>query len=323
MTILVTGGAGFIGSHVCEALLAQDHHVVCLDNFDDFYDPLIKRSNITSCRSHPRFELIEGDILDPPLLQRVFEAQRIDLVIHLAARAGVRPSIQNPALYVKVNVEGTLNILEMMRKFSVKKLILASSSSVYGNNVKTPYSETDNVDYAISPYAATKKACEVMAYTYYHLYGIEAFCLRFFTVYGPRQRPEMAIHYFTRSLVKDEPIRVYGDGSTCRDYTFITDIIDGILSCIKNLRGYEVINLGESRTVSLISVIHTIENAVNKKARIQWMPLQAGDVVKTFADIDKARRLVNYDPHVQIEEGINFFVRWYVTESESKNCGRN
>ncbi len=309
---LITGGAGFIGSHVCEALLQQNHRVICLDNFDDFYDPLIKHRNIHSCLNHKNFKLVKADILDGPSLSRIFEDEKIDLVIHLAARAGVRPSIQNPSIYQKVNVEGTLNVLEALKKYSVKKLILASSSSVYGNNAKIPYSETDNVDCAISPYAATKKACEVLAYAYYHLYGIETFCLRFFTVYGPRQRPEMAIHYFTHAIFNNQPITVYGDGSTLRDYTYIDDIVLGVLGCIGHLRNYEIINLGESQTTSLTDLIHHIERVLDKKAIIRREPMQPGDVIKTHADVRKARKLLNYKPQTKIEDGIRRFADWYV-----------
>lgn len=312
MNVLVTGGAGFIGSHVCEALLNDRHEVTCLDNFNDFYDPAIKHLNIQNCVLQPSFKLVIGDILDREGLDQLFKHNRFDMVIHLAAMAGVRPSIAAPLLYQKVNVEGTVNLLEVMRKFSVKKLIMASSSSVYGNNKKIPYAETDNVDCAISPYAATKKACEVLAYTYYHLFQIETFCLRFFTVYGPRQRPEMAIHYFTRMIDRGEPINVFGDGNTFRDYTYIDDIVYGILGCVRHLRGYEILNLGESETTSLIDLICYIEQALDKKAQINWMPLQAGDVEKTFADIQKAQWILGYKPQTKIQDGIKKFIEWYV-----------
>lgn len=315
MTILVTGGAGFIGSHLCEALLEQNHRVICFDNFDDFYDPGIKERNISFCMAHSQFKLVRNDILNYPALCDIFRANSVDLVIHLAARAGVRPSIQNPLLYQKVNVEGTMNILEALREFSIKKLILASSSSVYGNNTKIPYAETDNVDFAISPYAATKKACEVLAHTYHHLYKIDTFCLRFFTVYGPRQRPEMAIHYFTRSICDGAKINLYGDGTSMRDYTYIDDIIHGIMSCIDNLQGYEILNLGESQTTSLIELVRMIEEAAGKKTEINWLPMQPGDVQKTFADIDKARRLINYSPKIKIKEGIERFLLWYLNNT--------
>lgn len=311
MRILVTGGAGFIGSHLCEALLKESHQITCLDNFDDFYDPSIKQLNIQNCLHYSTFELVKIDILDSAALEHLFSLKSFDMVIHLAAKAGVRPSIANPQIYQKVNIEGTTNLLEAMRKHSIKKLILASSSSVYGNNKKIPYSETDNVDNAISPYAATKKACEILAYTYHHLFQIETFCLRFFTVYGPRQRPEMAIHYFTRNIDKGEPINVFGDGKTYRDYTYIDDIIQGILGCVYNLRGYEIINLGESETTSLIDLVSFIELAIEKKAKINWLPMQAGDVEKTFADIRKAESLISYSPGTSIKIGIQNFIEWY------------
>ncbi|MCK6543668.1 GDP-mannose 4,6-dehydratase [bacterium] len=309
--ILVTGCAGFIGSHVTDALLKAGHEVVGLDNFDHFYDPAIKEKNLTNAIQSPGFRLLRGDILDADLMSRIFSESKLDLVIHLAARAGVRPSIQDPKIYQKVNVEGTMNILEAMRAHNVKKLLLASSSSVYGNNEKVPYHETDNVDHAISPYAATKKACEVLAYTYHHLFGIDAFCLRFFTVYGPRQRPEMAIHLFTRLIDEGKPITLFGDGQTFRDYTYVDDIVHGIMQCIDGLRGYEILNLGESQTISLIDLVNTIEKALGKKAQIRWMPNQPGDVQKTYADISKAKRLIGYKPSVSINIGIERFVDYF------------
>ncbi len=315
MNCLVTGGAGFIGSHVCEALLNKGYSVFCLDNFDAFYDPAIKEKNLLDCLEYSHFHLIRADILNDDELNRVFENNAIDVVIHLAAKAGVRPSIQYPLLYQKVNVEGTLNVLEAMRNYQVKKLILASSSSVYGNNDNIPYKETDPVDCAISPYAATKKACEVLAYTYYHLYGIETFCLRFFTVYGPRQRPEMAIHQFTRKIHSHEIIQLFGNGSTSRDYTYIDDIVQGVLGCIKFLKGYEIINLGESKTITLIDLVNLIEKELNKKAIIEWHAMQPGDVLLTNADITKAKQIIGYNPGVHIEEGINRFVEWFLSEN--------
>ena len=311
MNILVTGGAGFIGSHLCEALLYRKHRVFCIDNFDSFYDPKIKEKNIAPLVNHPGFSLFRYDILNAGELDSVFEQNRIEMVIHLAAKAGVRPSIENPSLYQKVNVEGTTNILEAMRRYSVKKLILASSSSVYGNNKKIPYSEMDNVDFAISPYAATKKACEVLAYTYHHLYGIDTFCLRFFTVYGPRQRPEMAIHNFTRSIIEGSKIKMFGDGSTKRDYTYVDDIIDGIIKCANHCNGFEILNLGESQTTTLKDIILMIEKAVGRKALIEQYPMQPGDVDITFADISKAKEIIGYNPQTKIDAGIKKFVQWY------------
>ena len=317
MMILVTGGAGFIGSHLCEALLKQNHRVICYDNFDNFYDSRIKEQNILSCVSHPNYKLIQNDILDYSVLNNVFRSNNIDLVIHLAARAGVRSSIQDPMLYQKVNIEGTMNILEALREFSVKKLILASSSSVYGNNKKVPYAEIDNVDCAISPYAATKKACEVIAYTYHHLYQIDTFCLRFFTVYGPRQRPEMAIHCFTKSIYEGDSINLYGDGTSKRDYTYIDDIVTGITQCMNRLKGYEILNLGESKTTSLIDLVRMIERAVGKKAQINWLPQQPGDVAMTFANIVKAKELIGYNPKTTVENGIMKFTDWFINNQIS------
>ncbi len=318
MKCLVTGGAGFIGSHTCEALLNKGHEVYCYDNFDSFYDPSIKEKNLRDSLNNHLFHLIRGDILNAEELTRLFEKHPIDIVIHLAAKAGVGPSIQNPLVYQKVNVEGTLNVLEAMKRFRVKKLILASSSSVYGNNKKTPHKETDSVDYAISPYAATKKACEVLAYTYYHLYGIDTICLRFFTVYGPRQRPEMAIHQFTRKINNGEIIQLYGDGTTSRDYTYIDDILKGILGCVENVKGYEIINLGESKTVTLIDLVKLIENELSKNARVEWLPMRPGDVLRTNADIDKAKNLIGYNPTVDIREGVKYFAQWFLSNLSSQ-----
>ncbi len=312
MKVLVTGGAGFIGSHLCEALLNQGHRVICVDNFDSFYDPKIKERNLAGIMNHENFALVKGDILDLSVLYSIFENNRIDTVIHLAAKAGVRPSIENPFLYQKVNVEGTVNILETMRRFAVKRLILASSSSVYGNNRKMPYSEDDNVDFAISPYAATKKACEVLSYTFHHLHAMDVLCLRFFTVYGPRQRPEMAIHYFTRSIIEGTALKMYGDGETQRDYTYIDDIIDGVLKCLDHLKGYEILNLGESQTTKLKDLVSLIEKAVNKKALIEKLPMQPGDVDITYADISKARKFIGYNPQTKIDTGVKKFVQWYL-----------
>ncbi len=313
MKILVTGAAGFIGSNLVETLLHRGFIVIGLDNFDHFYDPKIKRANIAWFVKNPNFRLVESDILNSDSLDQLFSDEKPDLVIHLAARAGVRPSIEDPKLYQRVNIEGTLNVLECMKKYSIKKLIMASSSSVYGNNKKTPYAEADVVDFAISPYAATKKACEVIAHTYFHLYGIETFCLRFFTVYGPRQRPEMAIHQFTRRIQENKPITLFGDGSSLRDYTYIDDIVNGIVECIGHLKGFEIINLGESQTTSLIDLVRIIESEMDIKATIQWLPMQPGDVQKTFADITKAEKMIGYRPQIKIEEGIALFIKWFRT----------
>lgn len=312
MNILVTGGAGFIGSSLVEYLTNDNHRVYCLDNFDTFYDPLIKRQNIEQSLGKNNYTLIEGDIRDKTLLNKIFAGNEIELVIHLAARAGVRPSILEPELYYDVNVVGTLMLLEAMKAANVRRMIFASSSSVYGNNEKVPFSESDNVDFPISPYAATKKAGELLCHTYHNLYGFDIFCLRFFSVYGPRQRPEMAIHNFARKILDDRPISVFGDGTSKRDYTYIDDIVEGTLSAINNLKGYEIINLGESKTYSLHNVIALLEENLNKRAILNQFPKQAGDVDLTNADVTKAKSLLGYYPKTNLEEGIRKFVKWLV-----------
>ncbi len=316
MNILVTGGAGFIGSHVIDRLLDAHHHVLCLDNFDQYYDPKIKRANLSSALRRSGFALVEGDVRDPDILARCFSRFPVDLVIHLAARAGVRPSLLQPDLYYDVNVTGSLRLLEAMRAQRVKKLLFASSSSVYGNNEKIPFSETDSVDMPISPYAASKKAGELLCHTYRHLYGFDIFCLRLFTVYGPRQRPEMAIHQFVRKIINGEPIVLFGDGSSRRDYTYIDDVVDGFLSALDRLQGYEIINLGESRTISLSDLIKLIERFVGKNAAIRWQPAQPGDVVVTYADISKAKKILGYSPRCTLEYGVQRFIEWLSRSDE-------
>ena len=317
-SVLVTGGAGFIGSHLVERLLARKEHVTVVDNFNDFYDPAIKRANVAEHRDYDNYTLVEGDIRDASLIRRVFENQPFDQVIHCAAMAGVRPSLRNPVLYHEVNLIGTMNVLEAMRQFAVTHLIFASSSSVYGNNEKIPFSENDSVDHPISPYAATKKACELMAHTFHHLYGIRTVCLRFFTVYGPRQRPEMAIHKFTERIWRDEEIEVYAEGRSCRDYTYIDDICDGVIAARCLECDYEIINLGRSDTILLSDLISKIEQALGKKARPRLMPSQPGDVRRTCADITKARRLLGFDPKTTIDDGIGKFVAWYLEKRGKK-----
>jgi UDP-glucuronate 4-epimerase len=312
--VLVTGGAGFIGSHLCQRLLQEGHEVVCLDNFDAYYDPAIKRRNleeINASKGAQGFQLVEGDIRNKGLVDDLFRRSSFDLIIHLAARAGVRPSIEQPLLYNEVNVTGTLNLLEACREIGVRDFIFGSSSSVYGKNRKVPFAEEDRLEAMISPYAVTKRVGELFCYTYHHLYGLRISCLRFFTVYGPRQRPEMAIHKFTRLINQGEKIPLYGDGTSRRDYTYIDDIIGGIMGAIRNLRGYEIFNLGESQTVPLRELISIIEQALGKKAAIEELPDQPGDVPITYADITKARRLLSYDPKVGIAEGVGQFVRWF------------
>jgi UDP-glucuronate 4-epimerase len=312
--VLVTGGAGFIGSHLCQRLLREGEEVVCLDNFDPFYDPAIKRRNleeIRASRGDGVFQLVEADIRDRGLVADLFQRSSFDLVIHLAARAGVRFSIEQPVLYEEVNVMGTLNLLEACRECGVQDFIFGSSSSVYGTNRKVPFAEEDRLETMISPYAVTKRVGELYCYAYHHLYGLNISCLRFFTVYGPRQRPEMAIHKFTRLIHRGERIPLYGDGTSRREYTYIDDIIEGIMAAVRHLRGYAIFNLGESRTVPLRELISRLEGALGKKAAVEELPEQPGDVPITYADITKARRLLGYDPQVDIEEGVERFVRWF------------
>jgi UDP-glucuronate 4-epimerase len=312
--VLVTGGAGFIGSHLCQRLLGEGYEVVCLDNFDPFYDPAIKRKNVEEIQATAAdgtFQLVEGDIRDAGLLEDLFRRSSFDLVIHLAARAGVRPSLDQPLLYEEVNVTGTLSLLETCRGFGVKDLIFGSSSSVYGKNSKIPFAEEDRLESMISPYAVTKRIGELFCSVYHYLYGMNIFCLRFFTVYGPRQRPEMAIHKFARLIHQGERVPLYGDGASKRDYTYIDDIIGGVMGAVRNLKGYAIFNLGESQTVPLRELVSLLEQALGKKAEIEELPEQPGDVPITYADITQARRLLGYDPQVGIEEGIERFVRWF------------
>ena len=312
MNFLVTGGAGFIGSHVCERLLRDGHSVWAFDDLNPFYDPQLKRANLRDIQALALpFEFFHGDLADADAVNEIFSSVKFDQVIHLAARAGVRPSLEQPALYQRVNVEGTVNLLEAARKTGVKKLTLASSSSVYGVNAKIPFSESDPIFSAISPYAASKLACEALGHTYHHVYGFDVAMLRFFTVYGPRQRPDLAIHKFTRLIDAGKPIPVFGDGSTARDHTFVSDIVDGVMACTKNEFGFEIFNLGESQTVKLSELIALIENALGKKAVIDRQPLQPGDVPITFADISKARARLSYTPQVQAAKGIPLFVDWF------------
>ena len=312
MNFLVTGGAGFIGSHVCEQLLRDGHCVWAFDELNDFYDPQLKRANIRDIQSLALpFEFFHGDLCDTDAVNEIFSSVKFDQVIHLAARAGVRPSIEQPALYQRVNVEGTVNLLEAARKNGVKKITLASSSSVYGVNAKVPFAESDPIFSAVSPYAASKLAAEAVGHVYHHLYKMDVVALRFFTVYGPRQRPDLAIHKFTKLIEAGKPIPVFGDGSTARDHTYVSDILDGVIACTKREFGFEIFNLGESQTIKLSDLISLIEAALGKKAIIDRQPLQPGDVPITFADISKARRMLGYQPQVKVEKGIPLFVDWF------------
>jgi UDP-glucuronate 4-epimerase len=312
--VLLTGGAGFIGSHLCQRLLQEGYEVVCLDNLDAYYDPAIKRRNLEEIKASGGargFQLVDGDIRDKGLLNDLFGRSSFGLIIHLAARAGVRPSIEQPLLYNEVNVAGTLTLLEACREFGVRDFIFGSSSSVYGTNRKVPFAEDDRLEAMISPYAVTKRTAEIFCYAYHHLYGLNISCLRFFTVYGPRQRPEMAIHKFARLIDRGEKIPLFGNGTSRRDYTYIDDIIGGIMGAVRNLQGYDIFNLGESQTVPLRHLISLLEQAMGKKAEVEELPEQPGDVPITYADIAKARRLLGYDPRVGIEEGVQRFVSWF------------
>lgn len=321
--LLITGGAGFIGSHLAERLLTNNDKIVIIDNFNEFYNSEIKENNIKELinkRKELRLDedylkVYRGDIRDNDLLARVFNENKIVMVIHLAAMTGVRSSIQRPKEYYDVNVYGTINLLEACKDMNVKKFIFASSSSVYGNNQKVPFVETDGVDTPISPYAASKRAGELLCHTYHHLYDVSVACLRFFTVYGPKQRPDLAIHKFTRLILSDEELPLYGNGNSQRDYTYIDDIIDGIIKSINwidtDQKQFEVFNLGRSRTVSLNMMVRTIEKVIGKKAIIKRLPPQPGDVNRTYADISKSKAVLGYNPEFDFEEGIKNFVKWY------------
>ncbi len=312
-SILITGGAGFIGSHLVEHLLAEgEWRVAVVDDFNDFYDPAIKRENVRLQLENPNYRLFRIDIRDKPALGQVFAEVDFQTIVHLAARAGVRPSLQQPLLYAETNVNGTMNLLESAREHDIKQFVFGSSSSVYGINAKVPFSEDDPIRQPISPYAATKAAGELLCHTYSHLYGLRCVCLRFFTVYGPRQRPDLAIHKFARLMTEGKAIPVFGDGTTRRDYTYVDDIIAGVRAALDyEASDYEVINLGESRTIELRELISLLEKELGAEANIDRQPLQPGDLSQTFADIAKARRLLGYNPQTQIEEGIKKFVEWF------------
>jgi UDP-glucuronate 4-epimerase len=303
MKALITGVVGFIGSHLCERLLDDGWMVVGVDNFDDFYDPQIKRRNISDCLKNKNFQLIEADIRDNATMDKVV-GDGVEIIVHLAAKAGVRPSIAQPLLYADVNVNGTMVLLEAAKKHKVGKFIFGSSSSVYGNNEKVPFSEDDNVDFPISPYAATKKAGELICHTYHHLYAIHITCLRFFTVYGPRQRPDLAIHKFAKLIEQDKAIPVYGDGTMMRDFTYIDDIIDGTVAAMDKCEGFNIYNLGESQPITVNDLITEIEKALGKKAIREYVSPQPGDVERTYADITKAAEELGYNPSTNIQTGL-------------------
>ena len=307
----ITGVAGFIGSHVALSLLRRGDRIFGLDNFDPFYAREIKERNLAALKEYPGFRFQEGDIRDASALRRWGAGESPDALIHLAAKAGVRPSVADPAAYADVNVMGTVRVLEWARDRSVPRVLFASSSSVYGGNTKVPFSEDDFVDHPVSPYAATKKAGELLCHTWSHLHGMNIVSLRFFTVYGPAQRPEMAIHKFTRDLLAGKEIEIFGDGTTRRDYTYIDDIVGGVLGALSAPGGYRVYNLGESATISLSDLVTLLEEATGVRAKRKPLPLQPGDVPVTYADISRARAEIGYDPKTPVEAGVKEFVGWY------------
>ncbi len=309
--VLITGGAGFIGSTLADTLLKENCKVICVDNFCDYYSPELKRKNISNALLNSNYKLYEADIENLEELEKIFSENKIDIIVHLAARAGVRPSIEKPVEYMQTNVMGTVNILELMKKYGVKKMCMASSSSVYGNCKAEKFSEDLNVRRPISPYAASKSACEQICYTYHHLYDLNIVMLRYFTVFGPRQRPDLAINKFVNLIRNNQPINMYGDGTSIRDYTYIDDIVSGTISAMKyDKTGYEIFNLGGGNPISLVDMISTIENILGKKAIINKMPMQPGDVDRTVCDISKSMKLLNYKPETSFYDGVKNFINW-------------
>jgi UDP-glucuronate 4-epimerase len=314
--ILITGGAGFIGSHLSRRLLARGERLTVLDDFNDFYDPARKRANVAAFAGRDDYRLEEGDIRDERRVDELFAAGRFDAVVHLAARAGVRPSLSEPILYEEVNCIGTLRLLEAARRHGPRLFVFGSSSSVYGINEKVPFAEEDPVDQPISPYATTKRTGELLCFNYHHLYGFRTACLRFFTVYGPAQRPEMAIHKFTDLLARGKPVPLYGDGSSRRDYTYVDDIVDGIVATLDLAPGFEILNLGGAETTALSDLVHWLAAELAVEPRIEYLPAQPGDVPITYADVSKAGRLIGYSPKVGIREGLARFVAWYRSQRD-------
>ena len=310
---LITGCAGFIGSHLSETLLKEGHQVVGIDNFDPFYKREIKEQNLKGLLSNTHFQFIEGDLKDSNVFDQI--GIDIDIIVHLAAKAGVLPSLKDPIAYLNDNVIATQNLLNLCKERHIMKFVFASSSSIYGNNKSIPFTETDNVDQPISPYAASKKACELITHTAHHLYKLDVVNLRFFTVFGPRQRPDLAIHKFIKLVDEGKEITMYGDGSTSRDYTFVNDTVQGIMGACNYISThenvYEIVNLGNNTPVKLKDLIATIEKVMNKKVKINHQPMQPGDVDITFANIDKAKKLFGYAPSTSLEDGISSFVKWY------------
>jgi UDP-glucuronate 4-epimerase len=319
--ILITGAAGFIGSHLAERLLARGDEIIGIDNFDPYYDPAVKRRNLQISGKHPSFRFHEADIRDGSSMRRLIQEAKPEVVVHLAARAGVRASLQDPQTFLEVNVLGTQTVLDACRELGIGRIVAASTSSVYSGCKNPPYGEDRAADRPLNPYAATKRANELMAYTYSHLYGLDITMLRFFTVYGPRQRPDMAIHKFARLIEAGKPVPMFGAGNTVRDYTYIDDIIDGVVSAIDRPFRYEIINLGAGRTTDLYALIGKLGAALGKTAAIDQLPLQPGDALETLADISKARRLLGYAPSFDVDTGLSRFVAW-LRESEAASAAR-
>lgn len=312
--VLVTGGAGFIGSHLCEALVGRGDEIVAFDNFDSFYAREIKERNLEDLRGRVRFRLVEGNLRDPGAVAALFAGEPFDIVVHLAARAGVRPSLEDPQGYVETNIRGTSILLETMRLAGCRRLVFASSSSVYGNSRKVPFHEDDRVDFPISPYAMTKKAGEELCHVYYAVHGFTVICLRFFTVYGPRQRPDMAIHKFVRLMHEGLPIPVHGDGSMERDFTYCADVTEGVAAAVDRVAawdGYAIVNLGESAPVRLSALIEALARTTGIEPQIDRKPVPPGDVERTFADVGRAKALLGYEPRTTLDEGLRRFVEWY------------